>query len=480
MIHLSSGTAMRTSPLWIPALLSFAILPAAKAGLVVELEQIDDVPAQNSGTAFSAPWSDGVDVYYTKRDDSSEHAPPHGIYRNGALLVASGDEIDEAQIGISLVIRGLSGGSYLMSAYANYMPGEPNSYYTGIHLMPAGQRILDRTTEYPGYPSPLPRDLVGPATFDGGKVAFLIQPTDITPAQPASILYWQGGNITKIATKGDPIPDSASTFSDFERSNLPYAEGGKVVFAGRGSGAAGIYEWDGSGLRTIVNNSTPAPQGGVLGFSFNQSRVVKSGTDYAFVAGNSDQYLYKIADGQLSLVASNQTAVPGSGGTLFRKFSDPTIRDGKVVFLAWQDSSSSPSLEYGIYTDLGGTVEPIVDLRTDFGGRTPESFSINPGHAWVGDAVYFQVAFDDDTDAIYKATFGVLPTDAGPTAPPSNAMAIAQLNRDAKKLQTKLKKLQKQAKKAQGPKKTKLKRKVAKLRKQQRKLKRQLRALMGS
>ncbi len=397
---------MQIRPLCLFPLLGSALSLTAGAGLVVELEKLDDVTTQDFGTAFSPPWRIGGDVLYSKTDDS-EGASPYGIYRNGALQLEWGDEIDGSKVN-NVYILGVSGGSYLMSAFANYIPGSPNSYYTGLHLMPAGQRILDMTTTYPGYPTPLPRNLVGGGSFDNGNVAFLIRSTDIAPAQPASIMYWQGGSITKIATRGDPIPGSASTFRNFDHSNLPFAEGGKVVFAGEGSGAAGVYEWSGGGLTKVVDSSTPAPQGGTLGSFFNQSCVVKHGADYAFVTGSSNTHLYKIANGQLSLVASNQTPVPGGTGNFFN-FHSPTLRDGKVVFLGWRSNQFSPPLEYGIYTDLGGTVEPIVDVRTDFGGRTPVSFSINPGHAWVDDAVYFQVAFDNNTDAIYRATFRAAP-----------------------------------------------------------------------
>ncbi len=392
---------MKSSLLLFPLCLVACISPAL-ARLDVQLTKIDESSPQDFGTAFGAPWPVGGSVYYSKTDDNDQTAATYGLYRDGSQLLAWGDTVDGYEVN-NFDVESVSGNSYLLTASSNYFDAQPNTYYGAHLLFPGGQRILDMTTAYPGYPSPLPRNLIGPATLDGPRVAMHLRSTNIAPAQPSSIILWNGGSVSKIVAKGDPIPGSAATFQDFDSSMRPFATGGAVVFVGNGSGVSGIYEWSGT-LRKVVDSATPAPQGGTLGTFFESRSAVKSGGDYAFITGSSATHLYKMVNNQLTLVASNSTPVPGGSGNFFNVFA-PTIRNGSVVFLAWRDNQFAPPREYGIYTDFTGSIEPIVDLRTDFGGKTPSSFSMNTGQAWQDDTVYFQVTFTDKSDAIYKASF---------------------------------------------------------------------------
>ncbi|GAA5482168.1 DUF7453 family protein [Haloferula sargassicola] len=374
------------------------------AALNVTLEKLAEAPAQDFGTPLGVPWVIGGQVYYSKTD-GSEGGPDYGIYRGaGTPVITWGSEVDGASVN-NISISGVSGSNWIVSGYANYVPNEPNSYYGSIMLFPGGNRILDKYSPFPGYPVPHPRNPIGPSSIDGGRVALTVPGTNIAPAQPSAIAVWEGGNISLIAKEGvTTVPGTSTAFYAFDTFTRPYAEGGKVVFVGRGSGTAGIYEWNGSTLRTVVDQATPAPQGGTLGSNFNVGNVVKSGADYAFVAGSSDNQLYKLVGGQLTLVASNQDAIPEGTGN-FYDFYGPTIRNGNVVFVGYRSNQFAPPLQYGIYTDATGTVEPIVDLQTSFGGKTPIRFSMNVGDAWVGDWVYFLAVFNDNSAAIYRASF---------------------------------------------------------------------------
>lgn len=55
---------------------------------------------------------------------------------------------------------------------------------------------------------------------------------------------------------------------------------------------------------------------------------------------------------------------------------------------------------------MTGQIEPIVDVRTDFDGKTAERFSIHPGAGWIADdTILFHVKLIDGSDAVYRARF---------------------------------------------------------------------------
>lgn len=385
------------------SLLAVGTTISGLAALDVRLEKIVEIPPQGAGDGLGVPWVIDGQVCFGKMDRTGP-SENFGIYSaGGGALLLWGTTLDGAEVG-SGSIADVDGSSFLVEGSSTYMPNQPNTGYNAIFLFPGGTRILDRNTAYPGYPVPHPSNVVGLATLDSGRVAMTLRGSSLAPAQPSAICVYQGGAVSLIVKEGDFIPGTTTKFSAFDGFTRPYAEGGTVVFAGRGTGRAGIFEWDGGGLRVVVDQSTPAPQGGTLGSTFDPRGVVKQGRDFAFITGSSANQLYKLVNGTLTLVANNQTPMPGGVGK-FAIIDYPTLRDGHVVFVGWRDSQFSPPREYGIYTDVTGTIEPIVDLHTDFGGKTAHTFSMNTGKAWVGDSVYFMVRFDDGSNAIYKAAF---------------------------------------------------------------------------
>ena len=47
----------------------------------------------------------------------------------------------------------------------------------------------------------------------------------------------------------------------------------------------------------------------------------------------------------------------------------------------------------------------MVDLNSDFGGRTPRSFELSCGNAWIDDnTILFGVNFADNSEAIFTAS----------------------------------------------------------------------------
>ena len=97
--------------------------------------------------------------------------------------------------------------------------------------------------------------------------------------------------------------------------------------------------------------------------------------------------------------------MPGGTGA-FQSFASPSLRNGKIVCAGRRQTSGSPPTEIGIYTDLTGALEPIVDIRTNFGfaGKTIDTLELAPGKAWVSDdTLYFNLVYTDGTEAIFRA-----------------------------------------------------------------------------
>lgn len=382
---------------------------AAQGGLSVTLEKIAEVATPvDFGSQLGAPFVSGGSIYYS-RSDRSQDSSLWGIYRDGSQIASWGGEISGSTV-TNLGVSDTSQSSVLIGAGSNSGHVSPNRFTATLNTSSGGAptEILSILTQFPGYPEIRERHMIGSGTVDGNMVAFMIQEDQFAnPRLPTALAITDlsGTSVTLIAEEGDPVPDGGGTFREFETFTKPYADGGRVVFVGDGTSKRGIYEWTGSGLRTIVDSSAARPEGGTLSWSFQEGSVIKDGSHYAFVEGSSSSSLYKIIDGELSLVGNRSNDVPGGTGVFFNYFS-PSLRNGNVVFLAGRNSQFSPPKELGIYTDISGSIEPIVDIRTDFDGKEIDSFDLALGSAWASDnSIYFKVDFTDNTAAIYRATF---------------------------------------------------------------------------
>lgn len=393
------------------ATLSVMLMATAPAELDVSLHLIDSVPAQTSGTGLGPPFFSGGSVYYHKADNSGGGSA-YGLYRDGSAVVVSGEIISGNAVN-NISPTDTDGSVLLFRALSNHATGSPTTFKDTLNIVSGGtySRLLSIATTLPGYPNPHPGNPIGPGTVDSGLVAFLIREAPFTnPPQPSALatIPSGGGSVNVFAKEGDLLPNNAGTLRKFDHVTLPYVHAGRVVFVANGSVKKGIYEWNGSNLTTVVDSAMTPPPGGNYG-TFTVGQLAKHGNDYAFMTGgtNSATAIYKIINGQVSLVGNTQTPVPGGVGN-FLNYSDVSIRNGKLLFHAYRNNQFSPPLERGIYTDISGQIEPIIDMRTDFGGKTPTQMLLPKGSAWVGDGrTYVTVAFTDKSAAIYRVDFAV-------------------------------------------------------------------------
>jgi hypothetical protein len=377
-----------------------AIASVHAAGLEVQLEKIAEASAPV--TLGEPVVVGGATFYYGVTGGASP-----GLYRNGSLVVGSGGMISGNEVGNPSVSGG-DGFSALVVAPSNYAAPTPDNFYNTINTISGTGfpvRILSRNTTFPGYPNPPhPANPIGPGTIHGSEVAFLIREAPLaSPRLPSSIALVPsgGGAVSVIVKEGDPIPNSGGTFSVFDSFTYPYIHNGTVVFTGRSATRRGIYEWAAGSLSVVVDSTMSRPEGGTFSATTFGLEPVKAGQEYAFMGGS---VLYRKKNGQIGLVANNQTPVPGGTGN-FSTYTAPTFSNGRLAFLASRGSD-----EFGLYLDLDGAITPIVDKRTNFGGKVPTAFGIARSGAWAGDnSIAFRVTFSDSSTAVYKATFQTAP-----------------------------------------------------------------------
>lgn len=398
------------------------LLPAtAGAALRVTLEKIAEAPATTEfGRQLSAPWLAGGAVCYS-RTVRAEDVSLWGIYRGGTQIASWGGDISGSEVN-NLNISDADGSNLLIAAFSNHSLAA-NTFKGSLNISTGGapSRILSVASALPGYPAPHPGNpITGRASIGGSTVAFFINPYQFStpPTKGAmAVTSLSGSPVTIIAQEGGTVPNSGGVFNAFEITARPYVNGASVVFPGSGTLRKGIYEWNGGALSTVVDTSMARPEGGTFSSATFAGNVIAAGNDYAFTTGTSFNAFYKKTGGVFSLVASNATAIPGGSG-VFHTFASPSLRNGKVAFIGLRDNQFAPPREYGIYTDLTGTIEPIVDLRTDFGytGKTVSSFEMAPGKAWTATGtLYFNVIFTDKTEAIFRATFAPAPSSLAST-----------------------------------------------------------------
>ena len=138
----------------------------------------------------------------------------------------------------------------------------------------------------------------------------------------------------------------------------PAYDGTSVAFMGWKPGHGGIFVESAGNLELIADITTPEPRAGVATFEvFGDPALDGDGVAFYSFAPTFGG-IYTAIGGNLAFVADNQTEVPGGTGT-FWQFFDPAFSAGNTAFLA-----NGFNLQHGIYSDLGGALNMIVDKTT--------------------------------------------------------------------------------------------------------------------
>jgi hypothetical protein len=158
-----------------------------------------------------------------------------------------------------------------------------------------------------------------------------------------------------IADDTTPWPGTVDLLSWFRE---PSYDGTSVAFFGSGTGQGGILVESAGNLDLIADITTAEPRSGVATFEvFGDPALDGDGVAFHSFAPTFGG-IYTSIGGNLAFVADNQTDVPGGTGT-FWQFSDPVFNAGSTAFLG-----NGFNLQQGIYSDLGGALDVIVDKTT--------------------------------------------------------------------------------------------------------------------
>jgi hypothetical protein len=209
-------------------------------------------------------------------------------------------------------------------------------------------------------------------------------------------VYTDIGGLHVVANRNTPVPNGYGKFYSFGGAVL---DGGHIAFyATGGGGDYGIYTDVGGQLRRVADTKTPVP-GGTGDFMVHSFPAISQG--HIAFAGKSyreDEGVFVDVDGTLTVVANDQTYVPGTSER-FMEFVQytPTIDGTNVVFQAESLNRS------GIYGSFGGNLIKLIELSDTLDGRTVTNLFMSV-EALDGDQFVFRAWFQDGSEGIYIAT----------------------------------------------------------------------------
>jgi hypothetical protein len=160
-----------------------------------------------------------------------------------------------------------------------------------------------------------------------------------------------------VADLNTAIPGGTGNFTDFD---YPSLEGASVAFKAYGSGQKGVYSDVGGSLGVVADLNTPIPDG----------------------TGNFTDFGYIVS-----------------------------LDGGNVAFQA-----EGASGQKGIYTNVGRSLNKVIDLSDSLDGKTIWWLYMGP-EALSGNSVAFLAAFTDNSSGVFTAT----------VVPEPSALALAAL-----------------------------------------------------
>lgn len=282
-------------------------------------------------------------------------------------------------------------------------------------------RVADLSTASPSTPGATLDAISDSPTAGPGQLAFVAQ--DDSAEQVEGVYLWNGSTFVVVADEStEPPGQPGTTFVNFE-SVATDLSGSRVVFWGEtqtdlGGGAfattGGLYLWDGGALTLIADENTPVPgrpgqtfsRLDLFASSFDGNTVVFVGQDQTETGPGSftnHTGIYAWRDGVLSLVVDQDTAAPG-GGTLGNQLGNPSVSGDRVLFEVDCDQ---------LYLVEAGELRRVLGEGDVLDGRTVDDVW-GGRQALDGPQLAFNVLFDDgdDGDAVYLAQI------EEPAAPP--------------------------------------------------------------
>jgi hypothetical protein len=270
----------------------------------------------------------------------------------------------------------------------------------------------------------------------GGDVAFYAHGRNANDRLIAGIYTNAGGPVTKVVDNRSPVP--GANMPNWEFTSFRQA----VAFGGGSIGiAAKASDFDfneranvllvatpGGALTNIADTRNTISPSTRLRFGRLLSTPSVDGTKYAF-AGSSDDVdgIYTNITGSLSIVADENTPVPGQATLAFDRFNDDQISiDGsRIVFKGFfgkdPENPESGSTGHGLYLYDNGALSLLVDTTKPFDGKSIADVSVSFDGAIDGDTIAFVAHFRDGTKGVYTA---VVPTAVVPEPASLSLLAL--------------------------------------------------------
>ncbi len=197
----------------------------------------------------------------------------------------------------------------------------------------------------------------------------------------------------------------------FQKLETPVYHASEIAFVGRGSSnQAGVYLWQDGRLKVVADRSTFVPGTNERFRDFSRPTVDNRSVYFTALTGTETNFLYGLyqwREGNLSIVADRNTAVPDGSGK-FVSFNAPFCRGGRLVFVGRGSENGDPNdLEMGLFIYEGGAIRKLVDGGDLVPGRNITFFDFNSQDA----------AFDfDGQRAVFLGSYGTV-TLQDPTRP---------------------------------------------------------------
>ena len=216
-------------------------------------------------------------------------------------------------------------------------------------------KIADTNTSIPEGPGNF--ITFSPPVIDDGNVAFV----GFGSSEQQGIYTNIDSSLNVVADTNTPIPGGAGNFINFL---FPSLDNGNVAFTGEGSSRQfGIYTDIGGLLNVVADTSTPVPGGTGTFLSFGTLPLLDNG-NVAFRGSSvfEPQGIYTDTGGSLNVVAGTRTPIPGGTGN-FISLLNLSFDEGNVAF-----AGIGSGFQSGIYTDIGGSLNVLVDTNTALPG----------------------------------------------------------------------------------------------------------------
>ena len=287
------------------------------------------------------------------------------------------------------------GNPAINSGHVAFLGFDPSSL-DGIYTDLGGSLnvVADTNTAFPGGTGNF-TGFLGVAQLKAGKVAFR---GDGSSSQ-TGIFMGVPGALNVIADTNSAIPGGTGNFKGFGPTGGSVAtfDGTRVAFKGfDSSDQNGVYTGSGGPVSLVADQNTPIP--GRTGTFTNFGNGAIGAGNVAFRAhGSSGQSGIYSDIGGLNVIADTNTLIPKGSGT-FTLLTGPNLDQGNVAF-----HGSGASGQEGIYADFGGGLFKVVDLNDMLDGKSIIDLVIAL-NALSGDQIVFWTQFADGSQAIYLAT----------------------------------------------------------------------------